>query len=159
MRVLKTVSLGVALLAMTACSGAGGGGGGGGAAGPAGVTPLAHNSSECPQLSGRYEKVISANETHGKEIKSSAIPSGVSFEDTGVKWQIDGTKKIVEGAPQYSYTGVCSQKSIVIDFFEDSKQMARFSYLLNQSGQLVVELTALDPEIGKSEKEVYDRKN
>lgn len=154
MKCLKLLPIFGALLTTAACSGSGGGGGN--TAGDRNIATASHKVEECPQINGDY--VQNGGESR-KTIKSEKTSSGLNFDDTDVKWIIDGATHSAEGGPQLSYRGSCEGYSIVLDLYQGSNQLGRMTYSWNSKAQLVIETTVIDPRMGQSGKEVWEPKN
>jgi len=146
--------LGIALpaLIITACSGSGGGSGNGdGAVKP--TDAQNHKSQECPSFDGEYSR-----ENMYIKIKTTTVENGIQLNESDVNWTVDGKSHVIEGSENLSYIAICSQKIISIDLSQGSTLLGNLQYSSNDQGQLVIETKAIDSRMGKTGKEIWDKK-
>ncbi len=113
----------------------------------------AHHVANCPTINGQYVQDSGVNR---KTIKTQKTTNGLNFEDTEVKWIVDGITHSVEGGPQLSYRGSCERNSIVLTLYQETTQVGRMIYFTNDKSQLVIETMAIDSRLGQSGKEIWN---
>ncbi len=147
--------LGIALSAsiMTACSGSGGGSGGGGDVAVKPTDVGSHKAQECPSFDGEYTK-----DDAYINVKTTVVENGIQLNDSDVNWTVDGKSHVAEGSENLSYIAICSQKTISMDLSQGSTLLGNLQYSSNDQGQLVIETKAIDSRMGKSGKEVWNKK-
>jgi hypothetical protein len=137
---------------ITAACNKGGGSKSSGQTGPEGPTP-SHKVSECPEINGDYGI---KRQNKKKIIRSQGTSSGLIFEDSETKWNIDGLNHIMDSQPKLSYRGHCADYSIFIHVYLGPRQLGEYEYSWSERGQLRIRKTSKDPQFGEEGTEVWD---
>lgn len=95
--------------------------------------PVTFNIAECPVMNGEWERVISANERESKKISMVATGGGFNFDDSGVKFTINGKSNPIKDdqtGEQFEYVGWCQGQALFIEISKNQtvamKQMYKF---------------------------------
>lgn len=129
------------------------------------VPKITHKAEECPSINGEFVNQDGDLDENGEPIakdaafKTETIENGISLQESDRQWTINGKSHPVEvNGLKLEYVGLCDQKSIIINVFQNSELKGTVTFKLNEKGQLIKNVDSRHESI-PSGQEVWDPKN
>jgi len=129
------------------------------------VPKITHKAEECPSINGEFVTQGGDLDENGEPIplnaafKTETIENGISLQDNERQWTINGKSHPFEAnGVKLEYVGLCDQKSIIINVFQNGELKGTVTLKLNDKGQLLKNVESRHESI-PSTQEVWDPKN